>query len=67
MEGQNKTTLNYLLTFYPNPCPPQSPIYARVLSKLKLCHVLSNHPSPIVLRPTSTSPETINSQPLTRP
>lgn len=44
--------------------PPNLSILGHFPSKLKMCHVLSNHLLPILLRPTYTSAETYYSQPL---
>lgn len=60
--------LYYLLTFYPNSCPPQPSIYNPVLCKLKSRDVPSNHLSPTVpifLWATSAALGTIHRQPLT--
>ncbi|KAG5572370.1 hypothetical protein H5410_062136 [Solanum commersonii] len=41
--------------------------YNHVLGNVKLSQVLSNHLSPKLLRPTSTPPRTLYSQPLASP
>ncbi|KAG5584742.1 hypothetical protein H5410_045176 [Solanum commersonii] len=56
-----------LLTFNLNTQPPLLPIQSHVLGNMKLSHVLSNHLSPILLRPTSTPPCTLYIQPLAPP
>ncbi|WMV45735.1 hypothetical protein MTR67_039120 [Solanum verrucosum] len=40
---------------------------SHVLGNVKLSQVMSNHLSPILLKPTSTSPRTLYNQPLTPP
>uniref|UniRef100_A0A0V0H5R6 Putative ovule protein n=1 Tax=Solanum chacoense TaxID=4108 RepID=A0A0V0H5R6_SOLCH len=49
----NKSIHSYLLPFYPNRVPHT--FLSHVLGELQLCHVLSNHISPIFFWSTSTS------------